>query len=137
MSAHHPTLSLPVFSKIARVPDLLWDGGSLLSLYTDDQQVLHMQCRLRKSGILVLFPVTFRLVNRYLSGDFSLAQVLAQAPGDHVMIVTQRHNFLEVSKQEFDASQLVFAHKRYPQIRFCKVADLDDIRRGLHDCMRA
>ena len=75
-----PAALQPVFSKIAHVPDLLCDGQPILSLYADAELVLHMQCRLRESGRLVLFPVTFRLVNRYLSGDFTLAEFIRQAP---------------------------------------------------------
>ncbi len=127
----------PVFSKICRVPDLLVDGGPVISLYADDEQVLHMQCRLRGSGHLVLFPVTFRLVNRYLSGDFTLAQLIEQAPCQQLMLVTRGHNLLELDKSIFDASSLRFAHKRYPEIQHCKEASIDEIRRGLHACMRA
>ena len=126
----------PVFSKIDRVPDLLSDEASIVSLYTDHDQVLHMQCRLRKSGYLVLFPVTFRLVNRYLSGDYTLAEVVGRAPCEEVMLVTRGHNILDLDKEAFDLTQLSFADKRYPTIRYCKVASVDEIRRSLHSCMR-
>ena len=124
------------FSKIDRVPDLLNDDGSIVSLYTDGDSVLHMQCRLRRSGYLVLFPVTFRLVNRYLSGDYTLAEVVDRAPCEELLLVTRRHNILELEKGDFDVEQLSFARKRYPAIRFCKVASVDEIRRSLHSCMR-
>ena len=125
-----------VFSKIDRVPDLLSDEQAILSLYTDAEQVLHMQCRLRRSGYLVLFPVTFRLVNRYLSGDYTLGEVVRRAPCDELLLVTRAHNILELAKDGFDLAQLSFADKRYPAIRFCKVASVDEIRRSLHACMR-
>ena len=136
MQAQVASTASHVFSKISRIPDLLSDDGSILSLYTDAEQVLHMQCRLRKSGYLVLFPVTFRLVNRYLSGDYTLAEVVDRAPCEHVLLVTRRHNILELSKKTFDIEQLSFATKHYPQIRYCKVATVDEIRRSLHSCMR-
>ena len=142
---YNPTFTMPtqvatkihqVFSKIDRVPDLLSDEGAILSLYTDGDQVLHMQCRLRKSGYLVLFPVTFRLVNRYLSGDYTLAEVVERAPCRQLLLVTRGHNLLELEKATFDLSQLSFSDQRYPGIPFCKVATVDEIRRSLHACMR-
>lgn len=137
MSIHTPVLPAPpVFSKICHVPDLLVDGEPVISLYADDEQALHIQCRLRDSGHLVLFPVTFRLVNRYLSGDYTLAQLIAQAPCTQLMLVTRGHNLLEIEKTTFDAGKLRFAHKRYPEIQHCKSASIDEIRRGLHACMR-
>ena len=126
----------PVFSKVCRVPDFLVDGDPVLSLYADHEQVLHMQARLRDSGHLVLFPVTFRLVNRYLSGDFTLAELIERAPSDTVTLVTRAHNLLPIDKLGFDLGRLRFAHKRYPLIRHCKQASVDEIRRGLHACMR-
>ena len=126
----------PVFSKICRVPDLLCDGQPILSLYADAEQVLHMQCRLWPSGCLVLFPVTFRLVNRYLSGDFTLAEVLAQAPCEALMLVTRGHNLLEIPKDTFDAEQLTCAGLRYHEITDNKRASVREIRDGLHACMR-
>ncbi len=128
--------STHVFSKINRIPDLLADGGSILSLYTDADQVLHMQCRLNKSGYLVLFPVTFRLVNRYLSGDYTLAEIVDRAPCHELLLVTRGHNILELAKECFDVSQLSFALNRYPAIALGKVATVDEIRRSLHMCMR-
>ena len=127
----------PVFSKICHVPDLLCDGEPILSLYADAEQVLHMQCRLRASGHIVLFPVTFRLVNRYLSGDFTLADLVAQAPCSELMLVTRAHNFLAIDKRDFDVDQLSCAALRYPEIRDGKGASLREIREGLHACMRA
>jgi len=125
-----------VFSKISRVPDLLADDAAIVSLYTDADRVLHMQCTLESSGYLVLFPVTFRLVNRYLSGDYTLAEVIDRAPTEELLLVTRRHNILPLSKEEFDVEQLSYARKRYPSIPLCKVASVDEIRRSLHSCMR-
>ena len=125
-----------IFSKIDRVPDLLADEGAILSLYTDEDQVLHLQCRLRKSGYLVLFPVTFRLVNRYLSGDYTLTEVVERAPCRQLLLVTRGHNLLELEKESFDMEQLSFSDQRYPGIQFCKIATVDEIRRSLHACMR-
>ena len=126
----------PVFSKICRVPDLLVDGEPVISLYADDEQVLHIQCRLDDSGHLVLFPITFRLVNRYLSGDYTLAELLERAPCTQLMLVTRSHNLLDIDKEGFNAGKLRFAHHRYPEIERCKSASIDEIRRGLHACMR-
>ena len=125
-----------VFSKISRIPDLLSDGEAILSLYTDADQVLHMQCRLLGSGYLVLFPVTFRLVNRYLSGDYTLTEVVERAPCRALLLVTRRHNILELEREGFDCAQLSFAEIRYPAIAAHKVASVDEIRRSLHACMR-
>lgn len=127
----------PVFSKICHVPDLLCDGQPILSLYADAEQVLHMQSRLRGSGRLVLFPVTFRLVNRYLVGDFTLAELLRQAPCTELMLVTRAHNLLPLPKDTFDVSQITCASLRYPDIRANKRATVREIRDGLHACMRA
>lgn len=132
-----PASPQPVFSKICHVPDLLCDGQPILSLYADAEQVLHMQSRLRRSGRLVLFPVTFRLVNRYLAGDFTLAELLAQAPCHELMLVTRGHNLLPLPKASFDVSQLTCAALRYPDIRGRKAATVREIRDGLHACMRA
>lgn len=125
-----------VFSKISRVPDLLTDGETILSLYTDADQVLHMQCCLKGGGHLVLFPVTFRLVNRYLSGDYTLAEVVDRAPCTTLLLVTRRHNLLELDKEDFDCDQLSYARTYYPAIEGSKGATVDEIRRSLHACMR-
>ena len=132
-----PAPTQPVFSKIYHVPDLLCDGQPILSLYADAEHVLHMQCRLRTSGHLVLFPVTFRLVNRYLSGDFTLAALVRQAPCTEVILVTRGHNLLPIDRASFDAEQLCCATVRYPEIRAERGASLRAIREGLHACMRA
>ena len=138
MTTTTPPASLqPVFSKICHVPDLLCDGRPILSLYADAEQVLHMQCRLRGSGYLVLFPVTFRLVNRYLAGDFTLAELVRQAPCTEVILVTRGHNLLPVARDGFDAERLCCASVRYPEIRAERSASLRAIREGLHACMRA
>ena len=134
--AQQPTTQ-HVFSKITRVPDLLADQHPIVSLYVDGDQVLHMQCRLEASGFIVLFPVTFRLINRYLSGDYSLAEVVEQAPCEELYVVTRGHNLLELPKDGFDATQLSFAGDYYPEIRLCKTNSIASIRQGLHDCMRA
>ncbi len=128
----------PVFSKICRIPDLLAEGGEpILSLYADDDQVLHIQCRLQTSGHLVLFPVTFRLVNRYLNGDYTLAQLIECAPCTTLMLVTRAHNLLELDKDDFDVSRLSFAGMRYNEILSHKSASLEEIRSGLHACLRS
>ncbi len=138
-----PTLTFaaplqPVFSKICRIPDLLAEGSEpILSLYADDDQVLHIQCRLQTSGHLVLFPVTFRLVNRYLNGDYTLAQLIECAPCSSLMLVTRGHNLLELDKETFEVAQLSFAGMRYPEIRTHKAASIEEIRRGLHACLRS
>ncbi len=134
-----PTLTpalQPIFSKICRIPDLLSDDQPILSLYADDGQVLHIQCRLQSSGHLVLFPITFRLVNRYLNGDYTLAQLIECAPCTSLMLVTRGHNLLELDKETFDVSQLSFAGMRYPEIRSHKAASIEEIRSGLHACLR-
>ncbi len=126
-----------VFNKVSRVPDLLHENGPIVSLYTDSEQILHMQCRLRHSGMLVLFPVTFRLVNAYLLGERTLAETVANAPCGELLLVTRAHNILELNKETFDYSQLSFAHQRYPTIGYCKVAPVKEIRELLSSCMRA
>jgi len=137
MSTQVAPLPQHVFSKISRIPDLLSDGSTILSLYTDADQVLHMQCRLRGCGYLVLFPVTFRLVNRYLSGDYTLSQVVDRAPCRQLLLVTRGHNILELDKGAFDFAQLSFGEVNYPSIDQHKVASVDEIRRSLHACMRS
>ena len=132
-----PTPRQPVFSKICHVPDLLCDGQPILSLYADGEDVLHVQSRLRGAGHLVLFPVTFRLVNRYLNGDFTLAELLAQAPCHEVTLVTRAHNTLAIPKDSFDVAQLTCSALRYPEARDERSATLREIRDGLHACMRA
>lgn len=132
-----PAPAQPVFSKICRVPDLLCDGQPILSLYADAEHVLHMQCRLRGSGHLVLFPVTFRLVNRYLAGDFTLAELVREAPCTEVILVTRGHNLLPLERDGFDAERLSCATVRYPDIGRERAASLREIREGLHACMRA
>lgn len=132
-----PALAQPVFSKISSVPDLLSDAEPIISLYADAEQVLHIQCRLEPSGHLVLFPVTFRLVNRYLIGDYTLADLVRHAPCAHLLLVTRAHNILEIDKASFDATKLSFAGMRYPDIREHKAATLREIRDGLHACIRA
>ena len=136
MSIQTTTTTAPIFSKICRIPDLLADATPVMSLYADNEQVLHMQCRLQNSGHLVLFPVTFRMVNRYLSGDYTLAELVSSSPCENILLVTRGHNLLELSKATFDAGCLQFATKYYPDILCCKTASIDDIRRGLHACMR-
>ena len=126
-----------VFSKISRVPDLLSDGAPIVSLYVDAKQVLHMQCRLKSSGFIVLFPVTFRLVNRYLNGCYTLDEVVAQAPCEEIYVVTRRHNLLPIDKEDFDTLQLECSGITYPAILTHKVASIEEIRLGLHACMRA
>ena len=140
------TLALPppaglqprsIFSKIDRVPDLVRRGDATLSLYADGARVLHVQAHLRPSGLLVLFPVTFRLVSRYLGGDFDLAGLVERAPCDELFLVTRSHNLLHVCKDAFDVDQLCYARERYPHIDAVgKVATVRQIRDALSDCMR-
>lgn len=125
-----------VFAKINRVPDLLYNNGTILSLYTDESQILHMQCSLEGTGHLVLFPVTFRLVNRYLNGEYTLKEVVNRAPCSDLLLITKMHNVLEINKYEFDVTQLKYSEHRYPSLKDCKVATVDEIRNSLHECMR-
>ena len=125
-----------VFSKIDRVPDLLRIGDATLSLYADGSRVLHVQAHLRDSGLLVLFPVTFRLVNRYLAGDFDLAGLVERAPCEELLLVTPSHNLLPVDKAAFDVDQLCYSRARYPGIDAGKVASVQEIRDALSACMR-
>lgn len=126
-----------VFSKIDRVPDLVRRGEATLSLYADGSRVLHVQAHLCESGLLVLFPVTFRLVSRYLGGEFDLAGLVERAPCDELLLVTRSHNLLPVCKDAFDVDQLCYSRDRYPQIdALGKVASVQAIRDALGECMR-
>lgn len=131
-----PARPRSIFSKIDRVPDLLRDGDATVSLYADGARVLHMQSHLCDSGLLVLFPVTFRLVNRYLTGDFGLAGLAERAPCDELLLVTRNHNLLALDKDAFDVEQMCHSRERYPRISEGKVATVQEIRDALGACMR-
>ena len=119
------------------MPDLVRQGHATLSLYADGARVLHVQAHLCASGLLVLFPVTFRLVNRYLAGDFDLAGLVERAPCDELLLVTRSHNLLPLCKDDFDVDQLCYSRERYPHIdALTKVATVQEIRDALSECMR-